>query len=116
MGEAKSSDNTKDAAAPEHLALPSNLDAYLPAKLLLPLREPRFNRRAWLSALNHLRSLRYLLSTYIPSHLAQAKLHHPVAGQPTGEWLDGSLLFSDVSGFTALSERLAHQGQKARNN
>ncbi|MFN2285081.1 MAG: adenylate/guanylate cyclase domain-containing protein, partial [Anaerolineae bacterium] len=31
---------------------------------------------------------------------------------PSGEWLDGSLLFSDVSGFTALSERLAHQGQE----
>ena len=112
MGQAKFSDNVKDAAASNALALPPNLDAYLPAKLLHPLREPRFNRRAWLSALNHLRSLRYLLSTYVPSHLAQATLRHPVAGQPSGEWLDGSLLFSDVSGFTALSERLAHQGQE----
>jgi class 3 adenylate cyclase len=112
MGQARDNPDTKDAAAPDALALPPNLDAYLPAKLLLPLREPRFNRRAWGNALNHLRSLRYLLSTYVPSHLAQAKLHHPTVGQPSGEWLDGSLLFSDVSGFTALSERLAHQGQE----
>lgn len=112
MGQAKGNHNTKDTAAPDALALPPNLDAYLPAKLQLPLREPRFNRRAWGNALNHLRSLRYLLSTYIPSHLAQTKLRHPVAGQPSSEWLDGSLLFSDVSGFTALSERLAHQGQE----
>lgn len=112
IGQAKFSNDEKDAAAPDTLALPSNLDAYLPEKLLLPLREVRFNRRAWGSALNHLRSLRYLLSTYLPSHLAQAKLLHPTVGQSSGEWLDGSLLFSDVSGFTALSERLAHQGQE----
>ncbi len=112
MGQARDTHNTKDAAAPEMLALPPTLDAYLPRKLLLPLRELRFNRRAWFSALNHLRSLRYLLSTYIPSHLGQVILRHPVAGQPSGEWLEGSLLFSDVSGFTALSERLAHQGQE----
>jgi len=112
MGQVRYSHDTKDAAAPNTLALPPDLDAYLPEKLLLPLREPRFNRRAWGNALNHLRSLRYLLSTYIPSHLAQAILRHPVTGQHSGEWLDGSLLFSDVSGFTALSERLAHQGQE----
>ncbi|MGC9395835.1 MAG: adenylate/guanylate cyclase domain-containing protein [Anaerolineae bacterium] len=112
IGQAKFSNNVKDAAASDALALPPNLDTYLPAKLLRPLREPRFNRRAWISALNHLRSLRYLLSTYVPSHLAQAKLLHPTVGQPSGEWLDGSLLFSDVSGFTALSERLAHQGRE----
>ncbi|MEJ5312186.1 MAG: adenylate/guanylate cyclase domain-containing protein [Anaerolineae bacterium] len=111
MGQARDSLDTKTSAAPD-MRLPPNLAAYLPAKLLLPLREPRFNRRAWGNALNHLRSLRYLLSTYIPSHLAQAKLRYPVAGQPAGDWLDGSLLFSDVSGFTALSERLAHQGQE----
>lgn len=112
MGQARDNLDTKDAAAPDALVLPPNLDAYLPEKLRLPLHELRFNRRAWFNALNHLRSLRYLLSTYIPSHLAQAILRHPVAGQPSGEWLEGSLLFSDVSGFTALSERLAHQGQE----
>ncbi|MBN2389514.1 MAG: AAA family ATPase [Anaerolineae bacterium] len=112
IGQAKFSNDVKDAVASDALALPPNLDAYLPVKLLHPLREPRFNRRAWFSALNHLRSLRYLLSTYVPSHLAQAKLLHPTVGQPSGEWLNGSLLFSDVSGFTALSERLAHQGQE----
>lgn len=112
MGQARYNNDTRDAAAPETLALPTTLDAYLPENLLLPLYEPHFNRRAWFSALNHLRTLRYLLSTYVPSYLAQAKLRHPTVGQPSGNWLDGSLLFSDVSGFTALSERLAHQGQE----
>ena len=65
-----------------------------------------------LNALERLRSILYLLSTYLPAHLAQEKMRRPVAGQVRGQWLAGSLLFADVSGFTALSERLAGLGQE----
>ncbi len=94
------------------VALPDNLGDYLPAELLQRVLNKPFNRRDWISALTYLRSVRYLLCTYIPAHLAQEKTRHPIAGQTRGQWLNGSLLFSDVSGFTALSEHLANQGQE----
>jgi class 3 adenylate cyclase/CRP-like cAMP-binding protein len=63
-----------------------------------------------LAAIRHLRSLRYLVSTYLPQPLVERQLRHPARDGERGEWLSGSILFSDVSGFTALSERLADQG------
>ncbi|HOU14133.1 MAG TPA: adenylate/guanylate cyclase domain-containing protein [Anaerolineae bacterium] len=94
------------------VTLPDNLGDYIPAELLQRVLHKPFNRRDWISVLTHLRSVRYLLCTYIPAHLAQEKTRQPIAGQVQGRWLNGSLLFSDVSGFTALSEHLANQGQE----
>ncbi len=94
------------------VALPADLGDYVPLELLQRILDRPFNRRDWLAVLTRLRSVRHLLSTYIPAHLAQEKIRRPVVGDVYGRWLDGSLLFSDVSGFTALSERLANQGQE----
>jgi len=94
------------------VALPADLGDYVPPELFQRVLDRPFNRREWLAVLTHLRSVRHLLSTYIPAHLAQEKAHRPIAGEVYGRWLDGSLLFSDVSGFTALSEHLANQGQE----
>ncbi len=96
----------------DQVALPTALGDYVPPEVLRRLTDKPFERRHWLAALNHLRSVRYLLSTYLPAHLAQEKVRRPVVGEIQGHWLDGSLLFSDVSGFTALSEHLANQGQE----
>ncbi len=94
------------------VALPADLGDYVPPELLQRVLGAPFNRRDWISVLTYLRSVRHLLSTYIPAHLVQEKTRRPIAGQVQGQWLDGSLLFSDVSGFTALSEHLANQGQE----
>lgn len=48
--------------------------------------------------------------TYLPRYLVQAELAAPDAA-PGGEFLRGTLLFSDISGFTAMSERLSTLGK-----
>ncbi|MEJ5311427.1 MAG: adenylate/guanylate cyclase domain-containing protein [Anaerolineae bacterium] len=48
--------------------------------------------------------------TYLPRYLVQAELAAPEAGAG-GEFLHGTLLFSDISGFTAMSEHLSTLGK-----
>ena len=88
-------------------SLPDDLERFLPPRLWQSLADGPPRRGLLLNALDRLRSILYLLSTYLPGEMVQQKMRRPVAGQARGEMLDGSLLFSDVSGFTALSERLA---------
>lgn len=90
--------------------LPADLETYLPPDLWRKLSKGKLQRKLLLQALDRLRSLHYLLSTFIPSNLVQEKLRRPISGYVQGEMLAGSLLFADVSGFTALSERLAVLG------
>ena len=37
---------------------------------------------------------------------------YPVPGQISGEFVEGSLLFADISGFTAMSEHLSRIGRE----
>ncbi|MBN1890088.1 MAG: AAA family ATPase [Thermoflexales bacterium] len=89
------------------LAFSPHLEKYLPPDMWRELTAGAPGRKLLLEALARLHSVLYLLSTYIPSHLFQEKLREPLPGLVQGRMLNGSLLFSDVSGFTALSERLA---------
>ncbi|MBA3534895.1 MAG: AAA family ATPase [Ardenticatenales bacterium] len=61
-------------------------------------------------SLEHLHQLYQTLSTYAPSEVLQRELR--ADAPPTYEQRDASLLFADVSGFTALSERLAGVGRE----
>jgi class 3 adenylate cyclase len=91
------------------LTLPPRLEYYLSPDLWRRLTTEVPRRGVLLTALDRLRSILYLLSTYLPRHLVEEKMRRPVPGLVHGQMLSGSLLFSDVSGFTALSERLAFQ-------
>lgn len=51
-------------------------------------------------------------AAYIPSRLVARQLHTPRPGQTHGEFWEGSLLFADLSGFTALSEQLSVLGRQ----
>ncbi|NTW04474.1 MAG: adenylate/guanylate cyclase domain-containing protein, partial [Oscillochloris sp.] len=51
-------------------------------------------------------------AAYIPARLVQAQLEHPQPGRTNGAFWQGSLLFADLSGFTALSERLSVLGRQ----
>jgi len=90
-----------------------DLERYLPGYLWQKLADAPPGRGVLLNVLEALRSTRYLISTYLPGNLVQNKLRDPVPGQVYGQKLSGNLLFADVSGFTALSERLAGTGEIA---
>lgn len=105
-------DSTRLEDASQPLSLPEDLEHFLPPRLWQSLASGAPRRGLLLNALDRLRSILYLLSTYLPGDLVQQKMRRPVPGQVRGQMLGGSLLFSDVSGFTALSERLANADQE----
>lgn len=94
------------------LTFPPELERYLPPHVWRKLADGVPPRGVLLNTLDRLRSLLYLLSTYLPRHLVQEKMRRPTPGLVRGQMQSGSLLFTDVSGFTALSERLAVLGQE----
>ena len=51
-------------------------------------------------------------SAYVPRILIESLAAHPERETPWWEWVDGTLLMADVSGFTALSEQLAQAGKE----
>jgi len=59
----------------------------------------------------NLASTQYTLATYLPRRLVARRLT-TTDDQPWIEWVDGSLLFADVSGSTALAERLSSLGRE----
>lgn len=99
-----------EGAEETQLPIPAELHTYVSADLWRKLNSPVMPRGALFNALERVRSVLYLLSTFLPTHLVQEKMRRPVAGLTNGQLLQGSLLFSDVSGFTPLSERLAVLG------
>lgn len=56
----------------------------------------------------HLRSLQWILHDYVPPQVAQAP---PQPGQLRWYWQEGTLLFTDLAGFTPLMEANARCGQ-----
>jgi len=56
----------------------------------------------------HLRTLRRILSDYVPRQVSES-LPHP--GQARYEWQEGTLMFTDLAGFTPLMEASAQHGR-----
>lgn len=59
--------------------------------------------------------LQTLLTTtipYLPQPVVQEQLADPEIGRVKGEYWQGSVLFADLSGFTALSETLSDMGKE----
>ncbi len=94
------------------LRLPPELQEYLSPDLWRKLTGGTPRSGVLLNALERLRSLLFTLSTYLPGDLVQEKMNRPVPGLVSGKVLKGCLMFTDVSGFTALSERLAGLGSE----
>jgi class 3 adenylate cyclase/predicted ATPase len=62
--------------------------------------------------LDRLRSELTAITTYIPPALVRQQLENPMPGRVSGAYWDGSVLFADMSGFTALSEKLSALGKQ----
>src|SRR5262245_30056193 len=52
------------------------------------------------------------IATYIPSTIVREQLADPAPGRIKGDYWDGSVLFADLSGFTALSEKHSSLGKQ----
>lgn len=62
-----------------------------------------------LEARETLHSLKRNLGTYLPQSLVSSK---PTPGVPRGEFVSGTVLFADVTGFTSLAERQRVMGEE----
>ncbi|UCD99958.1 MAG: AAA family ATPase, partial [Chloroflexota bacterium] len=60
----------------------------------------------------HLHSVRGVLSTYLPRYLVIDIQKDPRPGRVSGGFHYGAVLFADVSGFTAMSEKLSVLGKE----
>jgi class 3 adenylate cyclase/tetratricopeptide (TPR) repeat protein len=52
------------------------------------------------------------ISSFLPATIVRQHLEAPAPGRLSGEYWDGSVLFADMSGFTALSGRLSTLGKQ----
>jgi class 3 adenylate cyclase/tetratricopeptide (TPR) repeat protein len=89
---------------------PDGIEEYLSPALLRKLNVAKPSRGVLINALDRLRSIMHLIASYLPKNLVDEKMRRPVAGLVSGKNLKGTLFFSDVSGFTALSEHLQTLG------
>jgi len=97
--------NGEPAASQLRDHLPPALYAQLLSAGALPdtvVRAARDRLRAELGA----------IATYIPSTLVREQLTDPTPGRVRGAYWDGSVLFADLSGFTALSGTLSALGKQ----
>nr|WP_228056437.1 adenylate/guanylate cyclase domain-containing protein [Microcoleus sp. LEGE 07076] len=62
-----------------------------------------------MAVFEHLRTLRYILHDYVPKPVSESP---PNPGEVRYQWQTGTLLFTDLAGFTSLLEANAAQGRK----
>ncbi|MBX3057386.1 MAG: AAA family ATPase [Anaerolineae bacterium] len=110
MGE-QNTTPTENQLLPEELV---NLQRYLPAPLYEALAaessDPPTRLRS--QVITHLSALVEATMSHLPESLGKQVLEHPVVGQADGRFIQGALLFADISGFTAMSERLSRVGRE----
>jgi class 3 adenylate cyclase/tetratricopeptide (TPR) repeat protein len=91
--------------------LEARLRRYLPDQLLSPLQShPSVATARACDA--HLSALLRAVSTYLPRYLVQEILRDPIPGQVSGRFRETTIMFADISGFTAMSERLSRRGEE----
>ena len=91
----------------------ARLRSYLPPHYLDDLPPaPLWEQADLARTQNHLDRLLDIVITYLPRHLVQTELATGDVPSVGGAFLDGTLLFADISGFTAMSERLSILGKE----
>jgi len=91
--------------------LENRLRHYLPDQLVSPLlHRPGLATARPCEA--HLDALLHAVSTYLPRYLVNEQLSDPQPGLVSGRFREVTIMFADISGFTAMSERLSRQGEE----
>jgi class 3 adenylate cyclase/tetratricopeptide (TPR) repeat protein len=94
-------------------ALLDRLRAYLPPDLVASLSAAESPPAAQLAAAcERLRTELRAIASYVPAIILHDRLAAPDAGMVSGTYWNGSILFADLSGFTALSARLSALGKQ----
>jgi len=60
----------------------------------------------------HLSALLRAISTYLPRRVVATELANPEPGNVRGGFSSGTMMFADISGFTAMSEKLSQLGKE----
>ncbi|HEY72959.1 MAG: hypothetical protein B6I35_01315 [Anaerolineaceae bacterium 4572_32.2] len=60
----------------------------------------------------HLYALLQTISTYLPRQVVIPLLSSPTIGKVEGNFVSGTMMFADISGFTAMSEKLSRLGKE----
>ncbi len=89
----------------------SNLEPYLPPHLSRHLTQS-VDLVEVMTISKHIRAVREMLSTYLPNYLVHSIYKNPEPGNVNGGFQYGAVLFADVSGFTAMSEKLSVLGKE----
>lgn len=82
-----------------------------PALDAIPAERERSLVNSVQEAISALDSLYHTLTTYLPRYLLELS---PQPGEPHGELLEGSFIFADVTGFTALTGEMSRRGTAGR--
>ncbi len=102
------------AGAPLSPADLDHLRAYLPQTLIETLQFDLLSPSPQLleQCVAPLYALFKTVSTLLPARLVEHVIAHPDPGEVGGQFIHGTLLFADISGFTAMSERFNRVGQE----
>ncbi len=73
---------------------------------------PEPTQKTYIRSIHHLRSLLEATTSHLPAYLVEQVAANPIPGLAGGQFVDGTLLFADISGFTAMSERLSQIGRE----
>jgi len=96
-----------DAPARDSLEKQNRLRRYLPDHLWT-----RWQAGETAPGLRHLQAVLRAVLTYLPHRVARARLADPAATAVSGAFVQATLLFADIAGFTAMSERLTQLGRE----
>lgn len=87
----------------EFAAFEANLRRCLPEQLMHPLlSHPGLDTARPCN--DHLGALLHSVSTYLPRYLVNEQLRDRQPGQVSGQFRQATIMFADISGFTAMSE------------
>jgi class 3 adenylate cyclase/predicted ATPase len=104
-------------ASPEDRLATADLERlrlYLPPSLIEALQFDSVSPppRLLEECTTHLAELLKTIYTLLPPYLAEQVIQDPIPGKTGGQFIEGTLLFADISGFTAMSERLSRIGRE----